>query len=211
MIRTVAGLIQPDAGQIKVFGQHVYASLSDMLSHTGFLLSDPALFAYLTPRETLLFLSEVYNIPPAEAAGRVDNLLAFFEMGDAADRLVNDFSTGMQKRVAIAAALIHSPKFLVLDEPFEALDPLIVRQLKKLLVEYAGNGASVLLSSHLLDAVDEICDRLVILDRGRVMIAGPTEDAKATNSHNLGRVTLEELYASVVSGGANVALPWLTT
>lgn len=208
-IRAIAGLIQPDSGHVEVFGRHVHESLIDILGRTGFLLSDPALFAYLTPREMLLFLSEVYNVPRTEAVQRTDDLIAFFELGDAADRLVNGFSTGMQKRLGIAAALIHSPELLVLDEPFEALDPLIVRKLKRLLLDYAAGGGSVLLSSHLLDAVDEICDRIAILDRGRVVIAGPTEDAKATVSHELGRGTLEELYASVVPSGDDVQLAWL--
>ena len=209
-IGAIAGLIQPDSGQVEVFGLLVHESLIDILGRTGFLLSDPALFAYLTPRETFLFLSEVYDVPKVEAVRRTDDLIAFFELGEAADRLVDGFSTGMQKRVGIAAALIHSPDLLVLDEPFEALDPLIVRKLKRLLLDYAAGGGSVLLSSHLLDAVDEICDRIAILERGRVVIAGPTEDAKATVSRDLGTATLEELYASVVPSSGDMALAWLT-
>lgn len=209
-IRAIAGLIQPDSGQVEVFGRPVHESLIDMLGRTGFLLSDPALFAYLTPRETLLFLTEAYNVPKADAVQRTNDLIAFFELGEAADRLVNDFSTGMQKRLGIAAALIHSPEILVLDEPFEALDPLIVRKLKKLLLDYAAGGGSVLLSSHLLDAVDEICDRIAILDSGRVVIAGPTDEAKATVSHSLVKGTLEELYASLVPNSGEMPLTWLT-
>lgn len=209
-IGAIAGLIQPDSGHVQVFGLPVHESLIEILGRTGFLLSDPALFAYLTPRETLLFLSEAYNVPKVDSVQRTDDLIAFFELGEAADRLVNGFSTGMQKRVGIAAALIHSPELLVLDEPFEALDPLIVRKLKRLLLDYAAGGGLVLLSSHLLDAVDEICDRIAILERRRVVIAGPTEDAKDTVSRDLGRATLEELYASVVPSGGDMALAWLT-
>ncbi|MGI8507872.1 MAG: ABC transporter ATP-binding protein [Gemmatimonadaceae bacterium] len=209
-IGAIAGLIQPDSGNVEVFGSPVHESLIEILRRTGFLLSDPALFAYLTPRETLLFLAEAYNVPKLDAAQRTDDLIAFFELGEAADRLVDGFSTGMQKRVGIAAALIHSPELLVLDEPFEALDPLTVRKLKRLLLDYAAGGGSVLLSSHLLDAVDEICDRVVILDQGRVVIAGPTDGAKATVSRDLGSATLEELYAAMVPSGGDIALEWLT-
>jgi ABC-2 type transport system ATP-binding protein len=176
---------------------------------TGYLLSEPALFAYLTPVETLRFLAEAYGFSAEEGARRAEDLIFFFELIEARDRVVEGFSTGMQKRLALAAAFVHSPRLLVLDEPFESMDPLIVRKIKKLLVRYVRGGGSVLLSSHLIDAVDEICDRVVILDRGQVIVEGTTTEAKARVEGRLGAATLEELYASVIDSGTDTTLEWL--
>ncbi|HET6763809.1 MAG TPA: ABC transporter ATP-binding protein [Longimicrobiaceae bacterium] len=209
-IRMLAGLLLPDAGSVQVLGRGFAAQATEIRQRTGYLLAEPALFAYLTPRETLAFLAEAYGVERGEASGRVEALLSFFDLRDAADRLVDGFSTGMLKRLGLAAALVHGPELLVLDEPFETLDPLIVRKLKRLLVDYAAAGGSVLLSSHLIDAVDEICDRIAILEKGRVMVAGPTGQAKEGIAGKLGRGSLEELYASVVQDAAAVDLPWLT-
>lgn len=214
-IHLLAGLLSPHDGEIAVLGKRFDEDDGDpeaaveIKRGTGYLLSEPALFAYLTPAETLRFLAESYGLSEAEGARRAEDLIAFFELTEARDRVVGGFSTGMQKRLALAAALVHSPRLLVLDEPFESLDPLIVRKIKQLLVQYVRGGGSVLLSSHLVDAVDEICDRVVILDRGQVIVEGATAEAKTRVEGKLGSATLEDLYASVVERGGDTALEWL--
>lgn len=210
-IRVLAGLLPPDeAMAVEVLGLPVAREARAIRARTGYLLSEPALFAYLTPRETLRFLGEAYGIPPAEAAARAGELIDFFGLEEAADRLVDGFSTGMTKRLALAAALVHAPRLLVLDEPFESLDPLMVRALKQLLVRYAAGGGSVLLSSHLIGAVEEICGHIVILEGGRVVADAPTAAARARAEAELGRDSLEDLYASVVGAETRPGLDWLT-
>ena len=208
-IRVLAGILPPNTGTAEVLGMHFGDAAAEIRRRTGYLLSEPALFPYLTPRETLHFLAEAYGLARAESHRRTEALLGFFGLGDAAERVVDGFSTGMQKRLAIAAALVHGPRLLVLDEPFESLDPLMVRALKQLLLRYAAAGGSVLLSSHLIDAVDEICDRIVILERGRTVAAGSTVEVKAAAAERLGRGTLEELYASVVAAEVAPELDWV--
>ncbi len=208
-IRVLAGILPPDAGEVEVAGRGLEDGREEILRRTGFLLAEPALFAYLTPRETLLFLAESCGVEGGEGARRVEELLAFWELGDAADRLVEGFSTGMQKRLALAAAMVHAPELLVLDEPFESLDPLTVRALKRLLGRFAAAGGSVLLSSHLLDAVEEVCDRVVILEAGRVVVDADSAEAGERAAAELGRGALEELYASVVHPGTQGELEWL--
>lgn len=203
-IRLLAGLLRPHAGEARVLGRPALADGVEIKRRAGFLLSEPALFAYLTPRETLRFVAEACGVPAAEGARRTEELLALFELDGAAERLVAGFSTGMLKRLGIAAAMVHAPDVLVLDEPFESLDPLIVRTLKRVLAEYAAAGGTVLLSSHLIDAVDQLCDRIAILERGRVVVAGRTDEAKARVAG-----TLEELYASVVDDRPAGTLSWL--
>jgi len=212
-IRVLAGLLRPDreSGEIRIFDLSPQLDREAVLASTGFLLSEPALFGYLTPRETLGFLGRAYGLDTRESARRAGELIRFFELEEDAERLAENFSTGMKKRLSLAAALIHSPRLLVLDEPFESLDPLTVRSLKKLLVEYSEGGGTVLLSSHLIDAVEEICDGIVILDQGRVAAAGPTAEAKSRVAKELPGATLEDLYASLVPAARLSGLRWLTT
>jgi ABC-2 type transport system ATP-binding protein len=207
-IHVIAGLLAADEGGCTVLGTSYDDGASAIRRDTGFLLSEPALFAYLTPPETLRFLAEAYRVPAAEAERRVADLLEFFELGEAAKRTVGGFSTGMLKRLALAAAMIHAPALLVLDEPFESLDPLLVRRIKRLLVDYARGGGTVLLSSHLLDAVDEVCDRVVIVEGGQVVVEAAAGEAMDAAAGRLGRGTLEELYASVVRSGVVQRLDW---
>lgn len=211
-IRLLAGLLEPTGkgSEVRVLGLDPARQTRSVMRQTGFLLSDPALFAYLTARETLEFLGRAFDLPPTERGRRADDLLGFFELDDAADRLADGFSTGMRKRLALAAALVHAPRLLVLDEPFESLDPLMVRSLKRLLTEYARGGGTVLLSSHLLDAVEEICDRVVILEQGAVVVAGNREEVRAGIADRLPTATLEDLYASLVPSGPARPLDWLT-
>lgn len=210
-IRCLAGLLAPTDSQsrVSVLGLAPTSGNQRILASTGFLLSEPALFRYLTPRETLEFIGRAYGLDAEEANSRGEDLIEFFGLTEAADRVVDNFSTGMQKRLALAAAMIHSPSLLILDEPFEALDPLMVRSLKRLLHEYSDRGGTVLLSSHLIGAVEEICDRVVFLDQGRIVAAGETESVRASVADRLPSSTLEELYASLVAESVARPLEWL--
>jgi len=208
-IRVLAGLLQPVRGTVRVLGRDFTEGGPEIRRQVGYLLDVPALFSYLTVEETLLFLAEAYGLSAAEGRQRAEDLLLFFGLQEARSRLVDDFSTGLKKRLALASALIHSPSLLVLDEPFESLDPLMVRRLKRLLTDFVGSGGSVLLSSHLIGAVEEICDRIVILERGRVVVAGPTREALREGAAESGTGSLEELYASVVADVPATDLNWL--
>jgi ABC-2 type transport system ATP-binding protein len=210
-IRCLAGILQPTTvSRLAVMGGSPLTERREVLAATGFLLSEPALFRYLTPLETLLFLARAYRLDRAESESRSAELLSFFDLEAAQDRAVDEFSTGMLKRLSLAAALIHAPRLLILDEPFESLDPLMVRSLKKLLKGYAEGGGTVLLSSHLIDAVEEICDRVIILEQGRVVTAGPTDEVRSGISSALPAATLEDLYASLIPASEAVSLAWLT-
>jgi len=212
-IRCLAGLLDPagTTSPIRVFGLSPDSDRRQILAACGFLLNESALFSYLTPIETLAFIGRAYGLSPTTARGRALQLIGSFDLEDAANRIADNFSTGMRKRLAIAASLIHAPRALILDEPFESLDPLMVRSLKKLLRDYAAGGGTVLLSSHLIDAVEEICDRVVILEQGRVVASGPTDTVRATIADRLPEATLEDLYASLVPAAPAPILTWLVT
>jgi len=207
-IHVLAGFVTPDRGDASLLGEAVDrrdGAPASVKRQTGFLLSDPALFPYLSPTETLLFLGEVYGLDARESSARTAKLLRFFELESAQDRLVDGFSTGMLKRMALAAALIHSPRALILDEPFEGLDPLMVRRLKTLLLQYRATGGTVLVSSHLIHVIAEICDHVCFLDRGKVIYDGAIEAAPDGDSGG----KLEELYAGLVEESDPATLEWL--
>lgn len=207
-INVLAGLLEPDSGRVELLGASAPYP-AEVKGSVGFLLEDLALFGYLTADETLRYLGEAYGLDAETAVRRTTDLLGYFGLTPAADRLVEDLSTGMRKRVAIAAALVHTPRLLVLDEPFESLDPLIVRRLKDLFRDYAAAGAGILLSSHLINAVEELCDRIVILEQGRVVVDDETERAIVASSSRLERGTLEKLYVSVVEDEGQGPPAWL--
>jgi len=209
-IRAIAGIETPVSGVIRVFEREQGADRSEMLRETGFLLDTLALFSYVTGEEMLRWLGEAYGLSRNAASIRTDDLLDFFDLEQARHRVLDEYSTGMRKRIAIAAALIHAPSLLVLDEPFVALDPLMVRRLKNLFLQFSEARGTILLSSHLIDTVEQICDRIVIIEEGQIVVADECERALKEASERLTSVTLEELYASVVTATATRSLSWLT-
>ena len=201
LVRAAAGLVVPDAGAVRVFGRDPARERVATMREAGFLLADPALFAYLNAAETLAFVAECHGMRPAAARARAAALIDLLDLHDAADRRAGDYSTGTAKRLALAAALAHDPALLVLDEPFESLDPLAVRALRAELRARADAGAAVLLSSHLLAAVESLCDDVVLLERGRVVAAGAVAAVVAAHAPAAER-TLEGAYARLVAAAA---------
>jgi ABC-2 type transport system ATP-binding protein len=206
-IRVLAGLLEPASGDATILGRPL-AELAAVRGDVGYLIDDPALFAYLGAEETLRFLAAAYSLPAAEAAARTEDLLRFFDFDRNRGQLVDEYSTGMTKRLSIAAALVHAPRVLILDEPFESLDPLIVRRLKRLLLRFARSGGTALVSTHLVGVVEEICDDVVIVERGRVVAAGGLAEVVAAAP--AGEPTLEAAYAAAVDEGPGDELVWMT-
>jgi ABC-2 type transport system ATP-binding protein len=209
LINVLAGLLEPSKGTIEILGGSSAGDGKDVMRVTGWLLSEPALFQYLTPPETLDFLADAYRLDRSVGSGRVADLLHFFELDTMETRLTDELSTGNLKRLALAAAMIHAPRLLVLDEPFESLDPLMVRRLRQALVTYARRGGSVLLSSHLLEVVQDICDYVYILELGKIVFEGAAEQFRAASTTAGEGTALEALYASVVEPRAEHELLWL--
>lgn len=209
LINVLAGLLKPTSnGTIEIFGGSSAGQGEAVMRVTGWLLSEPALFQYLTPSETLDFLADAYRLDRSVGSARVADLLHFFELDAMETRLADELSTGNLKRLALAAAMIHAPRLLVLDEPFESLDPLMVRRLRQTLMAYARRGGSVLLSSHLLEVVQDICNYVYILESGKIVFEGVAEQFRASSTTPGEGTALEALYASVVEGRAERELLW---
>jgi sodium transport system ATP-binding protein len=171
-LRTICGVLKPDSGQVLVDG---ISSAGDPLAlqrRVGGLLDHAGLYARLTPRETFTFSGRLNGIPPQRLRERVEETIAFLGMQSIADRRTGGFSQGERMKTALGRALIHSPRNLLLDEPTSGLDIPSVRSLRLLLQRTRDAGACILFSSHVLEEVQALCDRVVILAGGRVVAEG---------------------------------------
>jgi ABC-2 type transport system ATP-binding protein len=204
-IRMMTGLLRPDGGQVVVAGLPVWPDPVPVKQRIGILLEDDELFSRLTAPELLEFLGLLRRMDPAVIHERSEELLGVLGLADERSTLIVDFSHGMHKKVALAAALLHGPSVLFLDEPFEAVDPVSARAIRSLLDRHRGAGGTILMSSHVMELVEATCDRLAVIHQGRVVAHGSLDDVRA------GDASLEDAFVRLV--GAPVsdtgALQWL--
>ncbi len=170
-IKMILGLLRPTAGALRVFGHTPGARR--VRARLGYLPEESYLYPYLTAEETLDFFGRLFDLAPQERRRRVSELLEMVGLAHARRRPVGEFSKGMARRVGLAQALINDPDLVVLDEPTSGLDPLGCRQVKDLIRTLAARGKTVLLSSHLLADVEDVCDRILVLYNGRRQAMGP--------------------------------------
>jgi ABC-2 type transport system ATP-binding protein len=173
-LKMILGLLHPTAGRISVFDR----SPQDVKTkqRIGYLPEESCLYDYLTPEETLHFYGRIFDLDDATRTERVDQLLEMIGLGHARHRPVGEFSKGMARRVGLAQALINDPDLIILDEPTAGLDPVGCRQIKDLILNLARRGKTVLLSSHLLADVEDVCDRVAILYGGSIRAMGSIHD-----------------------------------
>ncbi len=203
-LKIATGLLRPDSGTALVDGLDVWDDPSAIKARIGIVPEDLRLFERLTGREMLEYVGLLRGLPRSEAQRRSEELLDVLDMTEAAGRLVLDYSSGMRKKVALGAAILHRPSVLFLDEPFESVDPLSVRVLRTLLERLVADGATVVFSSHVMEVVERLCDSVAIVHAGRVVATGPTQQLVA------GGRRLEDVFVEAV--GARVdgpGLDWL--
>lgn len=194
--KIVLGFLHPDGGECRVMGR---SSLDDAArDKVGYLPENPAYYEFLTGPELLAYAAELFRIPRPVAALRTKQLLDRVGLGAEASKRIGHYSKGMRQRVGLAQALINEPAFLILDEPFEGLDPLGRQMLKEIILEERNRGAAVLLCSHQLLDAEGLCDRAAILSGGRVAESGTIAELKGRYpGHNL-----EQIFIRVVRGPA---------
>jgi ABC-2 type transport system ATP-binding protein len=207
MLSMATGLLRPDEGRSLVFGVDLWAEPGKAKQLIGVLPDGLAMPEQLTGRELLTYTARLRGIDSATATARADELLAVMELdGDVERTLVIDYSTGMRKKIGLAAAMLHAPKLLVLDEPFEAIDPVSAANLKAILRGFIAAGGSVVLSSHVMALVEQLCDTVAVIAKGTVLAEGPVDGVRAGK-------TLEEAFVELV--GADTAeakgLSWLAS
>ncbi|MFC0864522.1 ABC transporter ATP-binding protein [Sphaerimonospora cavernae] len=199
------GLLRPDDGTAQIFGADVWADPTRAKALVGVLPDGLAMPERLTGREVLTYLGLLRGLPPEVVAERAEELLAVLELDQADKTLVIEYSTGMRKKIGLATALLHAPRLLVLDEPFEAVDPVSAATIKTILRGFVAGGGSIVLSSHVMALVEQLCDHVAVIDKGRVAAAG-------TLSQVRGSQTLEDRFVELVGAddGEAKELSWLS-
>ena len=215
-IKMLTGLLEPSAGSIEILGRPFTSSALDLKRQIGVVPEGMALFGRLTAREYLHFVGRMYGLDRQTTDQRTEELLDFMQLAHESKKLVTDFSHGMQKKLSLAAAVIHAPRVLFLDEPFEGVDAIAAGMLKTMLLGMINRGATIFLTSHVLEIVERLCSHVAIIHQGRLVANGSLEELRMGVASTLpgteGRLTLEEIFLSIVGGDRDQAqeLSWLS-
>lgn len=201
-LKLLTGLLAPSAGTIRIAGHDLAKSPLEARRSFGFCPDSGALFPLLTAREHLQLMSDLHELEPAKAAAKTDELLALFELQPLADRTIDTLSKGQRQKVALANALLHEPPVLFLDEPLNGLDVSAVRAFKMLVQQHAKAGGAVLFSTHILDVVERICHRTIIIHKGQLVADAPTAELLGRSKD----ATLESVFAELTSVPAPVEI-----
>ena len=231
-IKMLTGLLAPTSGRMQILGVDLTQDSVAVKRQIGVVPEGMALFGRLTGSEYLNFVGRMYGLDRSTAAKRTAELLDFMQLVDQPKALVTDYSHGMQKKLALAAAVIHGPKILFLDEPFEGVDAIASNTLKSMLQNMIARGATIFLTSHVLEIVERLCSHVAIIHRGQLVAQGSLEELRAGVAaqaaaaltaagapHEVGasapapgeRLTLEQMFLRIVGGTrrADQELSWL--
>ncbi len=197
-LRSISGIIPPTRGSISIAGHDLLTDTINAKASLAFFPDEPRLFDYLTVRQHLAFVARVYGVENYQTVAQP--LLDEFEIADKADQLPGVLSRGMKQKLAIACGLLHTPKVMFFDEPLTGLDPLGIRRIKNSILQRARAGAAIVLSSHLMHLLEEVCTHVLILKRGEKLVAGSMEEVVAQFSAGESHVSLEEIFIRATGG-----------
>ena len=228
-IKMLTGLLSPTAGGIRIFGEDLLANAVEVKRHIGVVPEGMALFGRLTAPEYLQFVGRMYGLDKPTAATRTTELLDYMGLANERKKLIADFSHGMGKKLALAAAVIHGPKLLFLDEPFEGVDAIAAGLLKSMLQGMIARGATIFLTSHVLEIVERLCTHVAIINKGHIVAQGSLDELRTGVQARLAhaeiaadpagnpqrKLTLEEIFLAVVGKDSPTPspegeLPWLS-
>jgi len=199
------GLLQPDFGTVLVHGRDLWADPVGVKATLGVLPDGVKLFDRLTGAQLITYAGLLHGLDRDTTAARTADLLGALDLAADAKTLVVDYSAGMTKKVALACALVHAPRLLVLDEPFEAVDPVSAANIRDILASYVASGGTVIVSSHVMDLVQRMCDHVAVIAGGHVLAAGTVDEVR-------GDASLEDRFVELVGGRVGgEGLAWLRT
>lgn len=211
-IKMMVGLLRPTSGSVYVGGVDVWHEPLRARSLMGVLPEYLNLYERLTGREFVTFAGRMYGVPDADVKRRTEELLQVLTLSDDAEKLIIDYSVGMRKKIALAAALIHRPEVLFLDEPFEGIDPVSSRVMRDILRDLTRHGTTIFFSSHIMEVVERLCTRVGIINQGMLVAEGTIADLRARASGTGGAkdATLEDIFLNVIGArDENHNLSWL--
>ncbi|MGB7749699.1 MAG: ABC transporter ATP-binding protein [Verrucomicrobiia bacterium] len=204
-LRCLAGIIPPTRGVVRVGGHDIVRDPIAAKKQLAFFTDEPRLFDYLTVWQHLNFVARIYSVPDYEGIGA--RLLDELEIANKKNALPGELSRGMKQKLAIACGLLHSPRVIYFDEPLTGLDPIGIRRMKDSILKRARDGAAIIISSHLLHLVEEICSRILILKDGRKLIDGTLVEIRQKFSEQTGDASLEEVFFRATSETRAPAAP----
>jgi ABC-2 type transport system ATP-binding protein len=190
-IKMLTGLLAPTSGSIRILGEDLQANSADIKRQIGVVPEGMALFGRLTADEYLRFVGRMYGLDRTTTLNRTRDLLEFMQLAGEQKKLIADFSHGMQKKLALAAAVIHGPKVLFLDEPFEGVDAVAAGTLKAMLLRMIARGATIFLTSHVLEIVERLCTHIAIIHRGQLVAQGSLDELRA-GTWRIGQAGIQE-------------------
>lgn len=197
-IKMVSGILTPNQGSITVCGVDMVRDPVEAKLNIGYVSDNHSVYERLTGLEYLNFMADIYGISAEERKRKIEQYLTVFELTDAARRQIKSYSHGMKQKICIAGALVHSPKLWILDEPMTGLDPQSAFHLKTMMREHCEQGNTVFFSSHVLDVVERVCDRIGIIDKGRLVAVGTIDELRAQGS------TLEQFFLNLTTHDEDV-------
>ncbi|WP_022871302.1 ABC transporter ATP-binding protein [Yaniella halotolerans] len=201
----MTGLLRPDHGQVWVHGLNMWETPIEAKGILGVLVDGAVAFPRLTGAQLVTYSGLLRGMDADVVAERVPDLMRVMDLEESANKMVADYSAGMTKKVSLAAAMIHSPKVLILDEPFEAVDPVSSARIRNILNDYVQSGGTVMISSHVMDLVERMCDHVAVIDKGEVLASGPMADVTGAQS-------LEDRFVGMVSSDeSGEGLSWFHT
>jgi ABC-2 type transport system ATP-binding protein len=202
-IRMLTGLIPADSGEIEILGLPLPGQELEIKRRIGLVPDESLLFDRLTGAEFLEFVGRMYALPRSTAIERAGDLLELFQLAN--DRkIIAEYSKGMRKRVAMAASLIHHPELFLMDEPFEGVDAVGARLMKDILIDQVSRGATIFLTTHVLEVVERLCDRVAIINEGKIVTTGALADLRAAGE------SLEDAFVRIVGADQPLErLGWL--
>jgi ABC-2 type transport system ATP-binding protein len=198
-LRMIAGLLQPDSGDASIFGASIIRQPQSAKRPLAYLPDDPMLYAKLTALEYLEFVAGLWGIEPAMAANDAQRLLEQLGLWDHRDQFCEGFSRGMKQKLALAAALLHQPRLMILDEPLTGLDAAAARLVKNMLLEFVRNGGTVILTTHILEVAERMAERIGIIAHGRMIAEGTLEDLRQRSGET---GSLEDVFLELTREGS---------
>lgn len=203
-LRMIAGILEPDAGTVELGGHDIVDDPKAARALLGFVPDRPFVYEKLTGAELLRFTAGLYGLDGPEIEARIDELLELWDLAPWRDQLIESYSHGMRQKIIISSALVHRPRVLVVDEPMVGLDPRSARLLKDLLRSYADAGGTAMVSTHTLELAETLCDRLAVIDRGRIVAQGTLDDLRRTAE--VDAAGLEEVFLRITQGATGTQI-----
>jgi len=200
-IKMIVGLLEPTSGSVEVNTYNIQKDPLQAKAICGYVPDEPNMYQKLSARELLRFVGDLYGLDRQQVERRTQELLQIFDLKEAADDTFDSFSHGMQQKTALAAALVHDPRLLVLDEPTVGLDPKSARLIKDILRQLADRGAAVFLSTHILEIAERMCDRIGIINKGKLIAVGTMDELRSYDQRDDGKTSsLEDIFLDLTGG-----------